>query len=195
MQLRNSLATEAPLSIGQCATLACLLEASSPKPGNVHRGSDFEDMTFTDFAVSAAAIAPAMDSAVQQGVGAAVLAAVQATRRLVPVNTNLGTVLLLAPLAAVPRPQRLKAGIHDVLRSLTSRDAEAVYAAIRLAEPGGLGSADQMDVAEAAPKACWRRWPRLPTAIWWRGSMPKTSSTSWTMSSPGLSKGTRPDGR
>jgi triphosphoribosyl-dephospho-CoA synthase len=153
MQLRNSPAAEAPLSIGQCATLACLLEASSPKPGNVHRGSDFEDMTFTDFAVSAAAIAPAMDSAVQHGVGATVLAAVQATRRLVPVNTNLGTVLLLAPLAAVPRPQGLKAGIRDVLGSLTSRDAEAVYAAIRLAEPGGLGSADQMDVAAAAPES------------------------------------------
>ena len=151
MQLRNSTADDASLSIGQCATLACLLEASSPKPGNVHRGADFEDMTFTDFAVSAAAIAPAMDSAVQHGVGAAVLAAVQATRRLVPVNTNLGTVLLLAPLAAVPRPQRLKAGIREVLRRLTARDAEAVYAAIRLAEPGGLGSADQMDVAETAP--------------------------------------------
>lgn len=153
MQLRDSTADGAFLSIGQCATLACLLEASSPKAGNVHRGADFEDMTFTDFAVSAAAIAPALDSAVQHGVGAAVLAAVQATRRLVPVNTNLGTVLLLAPLATVPRPQRLKTGIGEVLRRLTARDAEAVYAAIRLAEPGGLGSADQMDVAETAPES------------------------------------------
>ncbi len=153
MQLRNSPADEAPLSIGQCATLACLLEVSSPKPGNVHRGADFEDMTFTDFAVSAAAIAAAMDSAVEHGVGAAVLAAVQATRRLVPVNTNLGTVLLLAPLAAVPRQQRLNAGIRDVLRSLTARDAAAVYEAIRLAEPGGLGSAERMDVAGSAPES------------------------------------------
>jgi triphosphoribosyl-dephospho-CoA synthase len=153
MQLRDSTADGAFLSIGQCATLACLLEASSPKAGNVHRGADFEDMTFTDFAVSAAAIAPALDSAVQHGVGAAVLAAVQATRRLVPVNTNLGTVLLLAPLATVPRPQRLKTGIGEVLRRLTARDAEAVYEAIRLAEPGGLGSADQMDVAETAPES------------------------------------------
>lgn len=153
MQLPNLPAAETPLSIGQCATLACLLEACTPKPGNVHRGSDFEDMTFTDFAVSATAIAPAMDSAVECGVGATALAAVQATRRLVPVNTNLGTVLLLAPLAAVPRPQRLNAGIPEVLGRLTARDAEAVYAAIRLAEPGGLGSAQQMDVAEAAPKS------------------------------------------
>lgn len=142
---------EATLTVGQCATLACLLEASAPKPGNVHRGADFADMTFTDFAVSAAAIAPAMDAAVERGVGATVLAAIQATRRLVPVNTNLGTVLLLAPLAAVPRSQSVQAGIGDVLRQLTARDAAEVYAAIRLAEPGGLGTAEQMDVAQVAP--------------------------------------------
>jgi triphosphoribosyl-dephospho-CoA synthase len=146
-------AAEDRLSAGQCATLACLLEATAAKPGNVHRGADFEDMTFTDFAVSAAAIGPAMEAAAQRGVGATVLAAVQATRRLVPVNTNLGTVLLLAPLAAVPREQSLKAGIGQVLSNLTAADAEAVYAAIRRAEPGGLGTADQMDVAEAAPES------------------------------------------
>ena len=36
-----------PLSIGQCASLACLLEATAPKVGNVHRGTDFENLTFT----------------------------------------------------------------------------------------------------------------------------------------------------
>jgi triphosphoribosyl-dephospho-CoA synthase len=146
----SSLAAE-PLSVGQCATLACLLEATASKPGNVHRGADFEDMTFTDLAVSAAVIGPAMEAAVQRGVGETVLAAVHATRRLVPVNTNLGTVLLLAPLAAVPRNQSLRAGIRQVLRRMTARDAESVYAAIRLAEPGGLGSAAEMDVAAAPP--------------------------------------------
>jgi triphosphoribosyl-dephospho-CoA synthetase len=50
-------------SIGQCATLACLLEVTASKPGNVHRGCDFEDMTFLDFAVSATAIGPVMDAA------------------------------------------------------------------------------------------------------------------------------------
>ncbi|MEE3219413.1 MAG: triphosphoribosyl-dephospho-CoA synthase, partial [Planctomycetota bacterium] len=46
-------------SIGQCATLACLWEVTIPKPGNVHRGADFEDLTFADFLASAVAIAPA----------------------------------------------------------------------------------------------------------------------------------------
>jgi len=151
MQPPSTSRLESPLTIGQCATLACLLEASAPKPGNVHRGADFEDMTFTDFAVSAAAIAPAMDAAVERGVGASVLTAIQTTRRLVPVNTNLGTVLLLAPLAAVPRSQPLQTGIGEVLRGMTARDAQDVYAAIRLAEPGGLGTAEQMDVGQAAP--------------------------------------------
>jgi len=153
MSERTDPAVAEPLSIGQCATLACLLEATAPKPGNVHRGADFENMTFTDFAVSAAAIGPAMQAAAQRGVGATVLAAVQATRRLVPVNTNLGTVLLLAPLAAVPREQRLNTGVGQVLSNLAACDAEAVYAAIRLANPGGLGTAAEMDVAEAAPES------------------------------------------
>ena len=140
------------LSIGSCATLACLLEATSPKPGNVHRGADFEDMTFTDFVVSAVAIGPAMQRAAQRGVGATVLEAVRATRRLVPVNTNLGTVLLLAPLAAVRRPQPLDVGVPQVLAGLTARDSEDVYAAIRLAQPGGLGATAEMDVAGTAPQ-------------------------------------------
>src|SRR3954464_594220 len=88
-----------PLSIGQCATLACLLEATAPKVGNVHRGADFEDLTFTDFAVSAVAIGPAMEGAAATGVGRAVLDAVTATRSLLNTNTNLGMALLFAPLA------------------------------------------------------------------------------------------------
>jgi triphosphoribosyl-dephospho-CoA synthase len=139
------------LSTGQCATLACLLEAAAPKPGNVHRGCDFADMTFLDFAVSAAAIGPVMEEAARRGVGATVLQALRATRRLVDVNTNLGTLLLLAPLACVPRDQPLAAGLAGVLGRLTADDARQVYEAIRLAQPGGLGQVDQMDVADAAP--------------------------------------------
>jgi triphosphoribosyl-dephospho-CoA synthase len=144
--------TSTALTIGQCATLACLLEVAAPKPGNVHRGVDFDDLSFTDFAVSAVAIAPAME-AVASGtrVGTAALQAVQATRRLVPTNTNLGIVLLLTPLAAVPRNESLSEGISRVLGRLNAEDARDVYQAIRLAEPGGLGDVDEMDVRDAAP--------------------------------------------
>jgi triphosphoribosyl-dephospho-CoA synthase len=139
------------LTVGQCATLACLLEVAAPKPGNVHRGADFADMTFTDFLVSGTAIGPAMEAAVDAGVGTTVLTAVRATRRLVPVNTNLGTVLLLAPLACVPRALSLGDGIAAVLEALDAADARQVYEAIRLAQPGGLGQVPDMDVADAAP--------------------------------------------
>src|SRR5262245_20637857 len=95
------------LSIGQCATLACLLEARAPKVGNVHRGADFDELTFTDFVVSAVAIGPAMEAAANTGVGRAVYNAVAATRQLVSTNTNLGMALLFAPLAAVPRDEAI----------------------------------------------------------------------------------------
>src|SRR5690349_11195659 len=124
---------EHELSIGQCATLACLLEATAPKVGNVHRGADFEDLTFADFAVSAVAIAPAMEAAAENGVGRAVLRAVQATQQLVATNSNLGMVLLLAPLAAVPRTRPLSVdSVRGVLRGLNGEDCRLVYQAIRV---------------------------------------------------------------
>lgn len=138
-------------SVGQCATLACLLEVTAPKPGNVHRGCDFEDMTFVDFAVSATAIGPVMQAACDQGVGRTVLRAIQATRQRVSVNTNLGSVLLLSPLACVPADQPLESGVSQVLARLTTEDARQVYEAISLAQPGGLGESEQMDVAGPPP--------------------------------------------
>ena len=139
------------LSIGQCATLACLLEATAPKAGNVHRGADFHDLTFTDFAVAAVALAPAMERATSTGVGRAVLSAIEATRGLVRTNVNLGIALLLAPLAAVPRSEDLAAGVKKVLASLSHEDCQLVYQAIRLARPGGLGEVEDMDVTGEPP--------------------------------------------
>jgi triphosphoribosyl-dephospho-CoA synthase len=141
-----------PLSLDQCATLACLLEATAPKVGNVHRGADFEDLTFQDFVVSAVAIGSAIEAVRRVGVGQAVLQAVAATRALVETNSNLGIALLLAPLAAVPRDQPLTpATVGEVLGQLTAEDSRAVYEAIRLAQPGGLGKVEAMDVAGEAP--------------------------------------------
>jgi triphosphoribosyl-dephospho-CoA synthase len=140
------------LSIGQCATLACLLEATAPKVGNVHRGADFDDLTFTDFAVSAVAIGPAMEAAATTGVGRAVLEAVAATQLLVSTNTNLGMAMLFAPLAAVPRSEPLTAvTVGQVLRALSADDSKMVYEAIRLARPGGLGTVEKMDIAADPP--------------------------------------------
>jgi triphosphoribosyl-dephospho-CoA synthase len=148
---RNAAGPAEPLPIGQCATLACLLEVTAPKPGNVHRGADFEDLGFSDFAVSAVRIAPAMQRAVEQGVGATIWQAIHDTRSLVPTNTNLGMVLLMAPLAAVPREVPLDDGVRAVLGRLTPDDARLTYLAIRLAGSRALGKADEMDVADEPP--------------------------------------------
>jgi triphosphoribosyl-dephospho-CoA synthase len=140
------------LTIGQCATLACLLEATAPKVGNVHRGADFDDLTFADFAVSAVAIGPAMEAAVASGIGRAVRDAVVETRKCVTTNTNLGMALLIAPLAVVPRSESLSAGsVSRVLKKLTADDSRLVYEAIRLAQPGGMGQVESMDVAAEPP--------------------------------------------
>ncbi len=139
------------LSIGQCASLACLMEVTAPKVGNVHRGADFADMTYWDFIVSAQVIGPIMDEAPRRSLGETVLAAVQATRSAVGVNTNLGTVLLLTPLCMVPRGESLPVGVPKVLSELTPQDARDVYEAIRHAQPGGMGTAERHDLANDAP--------------------------------------------
>jgi triphosphoribosyl-dephospho-CoA synthase len=147
--------SSAPFPLGQCATLACLLEATAAKPGNVHRGSDFDDLTYLDFAVSAAAIGPVIEAAMHspssRRLGALVLSAVEATRQTVATNTNLGTVLLIAPLALVPRDQPLTSGIQQVLHGLNADDTRDVYAAIRLAQPGGLGKVPEADIHARPP--------------------------------------------
>ena len=138
----------ASLSPGQCAELACLLEVTARKPGNVHRAADFEDVRYIDFVISAVAVGPVLDRAGDWGVGQTVLECVRHTRELVATNTNLGIVLLLAPLAAVPVGLPLREGVAEVLARLTVADAQAVYEAIRLAKPGGLGQATDQDIAD-----------------------------------------------
>ena len=141
------------LGIGQCATLACLLELGAPKPGNVHRGADFDDATLNDFAASAVAIGPVLEEAVSKPLGETVLRCIEATQRVTATNTNLGTILLLAPLAAVPREVELSQGTHEVLGGLTPSDAANIYQAIRLANPGGLGDSAEMDVHSPPPES------------------------------------------
>jgi triphosphoribosyl-dephospho-CoA synthase len=139
------------LGVGACATLACLWEATAAKPGNVYRGADFDDLTYADFVVSAAISGPIVGQARERGVGATVLAGVRATQAAVGTNTNLGLLLLIAPLAAVPVGVPLAEGMAGVLAGLTRQDCEDVYAAIRAAQPGGLGEVAEADVRSAPP--------------------------------------------
>ena len=141
-----------PLSPGAAATLACLYEATARKPGNVYPGADYDSVTnYAAFVKSATVIGPIIERAPQVGVGQTVLDAVRATREAVATNTNLGTLLLIAPLAAVPKDTSLQEGLLHVLAALTPADTRAVYEAILLASAGGLGEAPEAEVHSDPP--------------------------------------------
>jgi len=131
--------------------LACQLEATARKAGNVHPGATFEHLSYDDFLRSADAIAPVIASAARNGVGQTILDAVRATKACCNHNTNLGIILLLTPLAAVPPQLPLADGIGHVLENLTDEDTAAVFEAIRLAAPRGLGRSEKADVAVGKP--------------------------------------------
>ncbi len=127
---------------------ACLLEAGARKPGNVHPEASFDDLTHRDLIESATSIAPLFEQTRERGVGRTIREAVVATRQVVRSNSNLGIILLLAPLTAVPLEIPVFEGIGDVLRGLTVDDAREAFAAIRLAGPGGLGNVAEQDIAD-----------------------------------------------
>jgi triphosphoribosyl-dephospho-CoA synthase len=146
-----------PEDVAAAAQLACLLEASAPKPGNVAPERHFHDTRYEDFLASAIAIGPALSAAGQRPLGRTIRAAAEATARWARANTNLGIILLLAPLAraAVRAGGTLRERLGGVLAETTVEDAVEVYAAIRLARPGGLGRAEVEDVA-ASPTVTLR---------------------------------------
>src|SRR5260370_9596595 len=133
-------------SIGQLAALACIWEVTARKAGTVHRHQDFADVGLVDVLASAVAVAPVFDHAASRPVGETILPAVQATRILVATNTNLGIILLLSPLAAVPGEEDLRSGLSRLLAGLTGDDSRAVYQAIRLAQAGGPDQASEQDI-------------------------------------------------
>ena len=136
-------------TIGLHAQLACVWEATARKPGNVHRYADFDDLTYLDFITAAAAIAPVLARSPDRRVGRTVLDGVQATRRVVTTNANLGILLLLAPLTKAAAEADFRSGLDRVLDELDVEDARLVYEAIRLANPGGMGRVTEQDIRDA----------------------------------------------
>jgi triphosphoribosyl-dephospho-CoA synthase len=139
-----------PEEVARAVELACRLEAAAPKPGNVSPGRSFGDMRYEDFLVSAEAIAPVLAGAGTRALGATVREAVAATRSRTAVNTNLGIILLMAPIAraALTEPAPLRGGVMRVLSASTVSDAMEAYQAIRQAEPAGLGRVSEQDLSQ-----------------------------------------------
>ena len=151
-----------PRLVAAAVEAACLLEVRAPKPGNVSRGRDRPGLRYRDYLASAQAIEPVFRRKSTGSVGRLVLEAVRATRRHAGTNTNLGIILLLAPLAkaALQHGQGgLRARLRRTLDDLTVQDARDAYAAIRLARPGGLGRVQEQDVRRSPTQdllACMR---------------------------------------
>ena len=131
---------------------ACEIELQAFKPGNVSVYSPAHDMTVDDFILSAKVSAEPVSNP-DYSLGEKIFYAVKATREAVDCNTNLGIILLAAPLMQAywqrQTGQSLRDSLMLVLENTSLQDAEWAFKAITLAAPGGLGKSEQQDVNQA----------------------------------------------
>ena len=169
--------TEIADNVSKCLQLAILLEVSAyPKPGNVHRIVDFQETRYEHFLASAVAVAPHFGRAAERGVmvstrnldlekigvGAVIKGAVQDVSKWQRGgNTLLGSIILLSPIAAAAGMNlakgrfsitKLRENLRVVVESTTPMDAVAVYDAISIAKPAGLGKVPRLDVNDPSSK-------------------------------------------
>jgi len=130
---------------------ACMAELGALKPGNVHVFADGHGMVLQDFIKSAdASMAPISNS--DFCVGERIFHAVSATWGAVSCNTNLGIVLLAAPLiqTAFLHNKLSQEALKQTLQQLTVEDAEFAFQAIQLTSPAGLGEVAEHDVQKSS---------------------------------------------
>lgn len=135
---------------------ACALEAVAPKFGNVHPSASFADLEAADFLTAGTQLAAVVDSHPDWPVGRTILEAVGRCREATGTNVNLGIALLVVPMVQAERvaeetARPVRECMRRVLEQLTPEDGRDVFAAIRLAQPGGLGRVERMDVSEPGP--------------------------------------------
>ncbi|MDI1309593.1 MAG: triphosphoribosyl-dephospho-CoA synthase [Methylotenera sp.] len=144
--------------LAQAYRNACLTELEALKPGNVHVFADGHGMTIHDFIKSADASATIIAQS-NLSLGERIFQSVEATQMAVGMNTNLGIILLCAPLihAALYVNQNiedenlsLQQRLGFILNQLTIEDANLTAQAIVLANPAGLGKSNANDVHEAS---------------------------------------------
>ena len=152
-----------PDFITKTAQIASVLEVSGhPKPGNVHRTQDIPDMVFEDFLISGIVLGDTMKKAANRGlkfgpdsldkieIGKLIKEAVIETNKWVANNTNLGIIMLLTPLSAAAGMSsdidELQDNVDRIMRDTTPYDAANLYDAINIADAGGMGEKDELDV-------------------------------------------------
>jgi triphosphoribosyl-dephospho-CoA synthase len=157
--------------VSRCLELAILLEVSANKPGNVNLVVGFEGTNHMHFLASAVAAAPHFRLAAERGIavskGELSLESVGVGRIIRDCvadvnawqsggNTLLGTVILFSPLAIAAGMTPMEKGVFDafairrnlkkIVEATTPEDAIAVYEAVKIAKPSGLGKAPDLDV-------------------------------------------------
>jgi triphosphoribosyl-dephospho-CoA synthase len=142
-----------PQQLAEFYQQACEIELQAFKPGNVSIYAEGHGMSVSDFLISAeVSSAPLCHSG--YSLGEKIFYAVKATREAVGCNTNLGIILLCAPLIQAANHASadvtLRQALRQVLASTTIADADWVFKAIALAAPGGLGDSDEQDVHNPA---------------------------------------------
>ena len=129
---------------------ACLLDLQALKPGNVGLHAEGHGKTCQDFRRSAQAAAELITRP-GWGLGRRVREAARASWGVAGCNTNLGVLLLTAPLVSAyyrEAPPILEQRVQAVLTETTVDDARDVYRAIQLMQPAGLGQSPQADIRE-----------------------------------------------
>jgi len=152
------------IEIAQAVQIASLLEASAAKPGNVYPTKNFKDLNYHHFLYSSAAVFPAFLNLENKSVGKIILEGVKQTHSFIKTNTNLGILLLIAPLAAAyaglrkknlvktdnkeELKQLLQQEISLILNNLTRKDAELAYEAINYSKAGNLAEVEDGDIKD-----------------------------------------------
>jgi len=130
-----------------------ITEVNALKPGNVSRYADGHGMTLVDFTRSAELVTPILCDPTLS-VGQRIQKSVKITKENLASNTNLGMLLLFAPLIRANESGsenylHLQQVLSRVLQTLDTAEAALICEAIRLANPGGLGQSDRYDVNSA----------------------------------------------
>ena len=153
--------------IAKLAQIASVLEVSGwPKPGNVHRTRNYDDMVFQDFAISAVVIGDTMEEVATQAkeaddlskaeLGRFILQSVDETNKWIETNTNLGIMMMCIPIAAAASISggfdEIQENVGRLMDATTVDDAVNLYDAINIADAGGMGDQEEFDVMSEKAK-------------------------------------------
>lgn len=126
---------KSPRFIAHSAYMACVMEASVEKPGNVTPMKSFVDLSYKDFVKAAERLEPFIEKAAsgRAEIGKLIYEATSKGN-----NINFGIVMMFVPLAAAHGGSTAK-----LLKSLTPGDTEWIVKAMQKANLGGMELKDK----------------------------------------------------